>query len=127
MSLAGLSSILASSGVTVIDPNESTVFVTPSAEMQTVAKNQQVISLWDFLHLYTVGGMPIVDFLIVYVILYVGNRFVLHYNQKIIIIATIALVILFNLVTSKVQLSWVLALVLAACAALLVWIDPHKN
>ncbi|CAH6420468.1 Hypothetical protein MVR_LOCUS138 [uncultured virus] len=127
MSLAGASAILASSGVTVIDPDESTTFVTPSAQMQTSTKTQQTISLWDFLHLYTIGGMPIVDFLIVYVVLYVGNRFVLHYNQKIIIIATIALVILFNLVTSKVELSWLLAIVLVVCAVLLVWIDPHKS
>lgn len=78
------------------------------------------LNLWKFSRLYTVGQIPIIDFIFVYIILYLVNYVFLGYNYKYILIGTIPLVILFNLITNpKMKISWFIVIIFIASIYLL--------
>lgn len=56
------------------------------------------INLLDFIRSYKIGKIPIIDFLIIYVLLYIFNKMYYHFNAKTIIIATIPITIIINIV-----------------------------
>lgn len=66
-----------------------------------IPKNMETINAWQFLKLYTVSGIPIVDFFFIYVILYVINSIYLHYNYKLVLLLTIPITIIYNIITNK--------------------------
>ncbi len=99
VSLLPLTSIaLASAGAEVITEDDNNQINNPKV---IIPQNQEIISLWQFLKLYTIGDIPIIDFCIVYVILYVINSLYLHYDYKIILVLTVPITIIYNILTNK--------------------------
>jgi len=70
-------------------------------------QGQETISLWQFIRMYTIAGIPIIDFIIFYVIIYIINAIYLHYDYKLVLIITVPITILFNILTNKkLKISW---------------------
>lgn len=79
----------------------------------TILSTEKQLNLWQFCRLYTIGQMPIMDFFVIYVILYSINTICTDYNYKLILIATIPLTIIFNIFTNKnIKISGLLILIL---------------
>ena len=118
------SAILAGSGINAMDDDNSYVVSSDNVDID----QEHIISLWDFTHLYTIGGIPVIDFIIVYIMLYIINKFIIKLEQKIIILATIIVTILYNLVFNKnVNLTWTIATIIAVCTILLIYLFYSKN
>jgi hypothetical protein len=99
VNLIPLTSIaLAGAGTEVItnENNDGSI-----AHTVTIPKNQEKLNLWQFLHLYTIGGIPIIDFFIFYVILYIVNALYLHCDYKLILLLTVPIAIVYNILTNK--------------------------
>lgn len=77
------------------------------------SQNKNVTNLWQFSKIYTVGNIPIIDFLIVYIFLYLINSIYQKYNYKLVLIATIPFTIILNIFINKnIKISWIILLVL---------------
>lgn len=69
-------------------------------------KYKPEINLFDFSRLYTIGHIPVIDFVIVYIILYCLNCLCLDFDFKVVLIGAIPLTILINLLSNdKVNIS----------------------
>lgn len=75
-----------------------TNFINDKPEDDTV---EEKINLWKFIRLYTISGIPLIDIIIVYVILYIINSLYCGYNYKFVLILTVPITILFNMLTNK--------------------------
>ena len=74
---------------------------------------QTEINIVDFCRFYKVGHIPVIDFLVGYVILYVLNNICPKFDYRLILIGTIPLVIIFNLATNEdIQTNLLLLLIL---------------
>jgi hypothetical protein len=68
------------------------------------------INLFQFLRMYKIGGIPIIDFVSIYVLLYIINKVYINANYKIVFLASIAITIFVDAVmitgiyTSKLML-----------------------
>lgn len=70
-------------------------------------------NLWEFMHLYKIGGISVVDFFVIYVLLYVYNSLYLHADKKIILVSAIPITIIYNILTDKkMKASWFIILIL---------------
>lgn len=63
--------------------------------------NYNELNLLDFARLYKIGQIPIIDFVIVYIILYVFNKLYSCFDYKFIFVATIPITVIFNLIVNK--------------------------
>lgn len=71
------------------------------------------INLLQLSRLYTIGQIPIMDFIVLYLILYVLNFLCFQCNYKLILVSTIPLVIIFNLLINKdMKMTWTLFIIL---------------
>jgi hypothetical protein len=67
-------------------------------------KNAQTINGFQYCRLYTVAGIPIIDFIITYIILYVVNSLWFRLHQGTVLVAAIPLTIILNLlINPKIQ------------------------
>lgn len=57
-------------------------------------------SLLQLARMYKIGGISIVDFIFVYIILYILNSFWLNLNYKFILLVTIPITIVFDLLVN---------------------------
>ena len=130
------SAILAGAGASVIldkvnNDNkiaDNAVITRSSSAPTTASTGQEVINLWQFIRLYTIAGIPIIDFFITYILIYVFNSYYLHYDEKIILISTIPITIIYNLLTNKnVKMSWFLLAVIIISVFLLFMVKPNKK
>lgn len=64
---------------------------------ENIHEQEKQLSLWQFIRLYTIGKIPVIDFIITYIILHLFNLYYLHFDYKFILIMTILIVILFNI------------------------------
>jgi hypothetical protein len=86
------------------------------------------LNFWQVARLYTIGRIPIIDFIIVYIILYIINSIKLHYNYKFILIAVIPIVILINIFINKnLKPSFILILIVAISLYFLVTTNPNDK
>ncbi|XWV26477.1 putative orfan [Tupanvirus soda lake] len=92
---------LASAGANVIMNDETYNFLQKNPETTSVSDNEQILNLWQFIRLYTVATIPIVDFIIVYTVVYILNALYLHYNHKFVLISTVPFTILISILTNK--------------------------
>lgn len=71
-------------------------------EMETTEN----ISLVDFSRMYKIGGIPIIDFVVVYIFLYVLNHFYFKFDFKTVLVGTIPITIILEFISNpKVKLS----------------------
>lgn len=75
---------------------------------------REKINLIDFMRLYKVGSIPIIDFIFVYFILYATNRIFMLTDHRIIIILTIPITLLIDLMSNpEVRLNGLIAILFA--------------
>lgn len=75
--------------------------------------SEKEISLLDFSRLYKIGKIPVIDFIIIYILLYSINSIYFKYDYKIILIVTIPITIIFNLFTNpQLKLSTIMLIIL---------------
>lgn len=55
------------------------------------------INIFDFVRSYKIGKIPIIDFLITYILLYMLNKMYYHFNAKTIIVSTLVITIIINI------------------------------
>lgn len=89
--------------------------------------SQSEMNLLDFSRLYKIGGIPVIDFILVYVLLFIANKLYLDFNYKIILVATIPITIIFELIISqgKIKLSFILILILIISIFYLLFANYH--
>ena len=108
--------------------NNAIITRAQSAPTTTTSTNQEAINLWQFIRLYTVAGIPIIDFFITYILIYVFNCFYFHYDAKIIVLLAIPVTIIYNLLTNKnVKISWFLIAIMIISVFLLFVVKPNKT
>lgn len=91
-------------------------------------EQEKSLNLWQFLHLYTIGGIPIVDYILVYLALYFINKLFLKCYSKLILIGTIPLVILIHILINKnVNISPGMIIIFIICVTLLLLMKPQNN
>lgn len=84
--------------------------------------------LWDYLRMYKILGIPIIDLVLVYLLLYVINHYWLHYEYKSIIVLSLALVILVEYILGqKFPHPIVLIIIFTICIIYLVYSIWKKN
>ena len=64
-------------------------------------ERNHVISLWQFSKMYTIMKIPIIDFLLTYLFIYVINALYFKYDYKVILIVTIPITIILNILLNK--------------------------
>lgn len=80
-------------------------------------------SLLDFIRLYKIGGIPIIDFFIVYIILYMINKIHFNYDFKLVLVATIPVTIVFNLVINKkIKITLIIIIILLLSMLYLIYL-----
>jgi hypothetical protein len=79
--------------------NRSTV--TNETYSPSTNKYPEKISLLQFSRLYKIGGIPILDFVITYILLYILNATYLKLDYALILVATIPITIFFEMLTNK--------------------------
>ncbi|XWV25218.1 putative ORFan [Tupanvirus deep ocean] len=95
------SAALAGAGANVIIDDDKYNLLQKNPQATTVSENEQIINLWQFIRLYTVATIPIVDFIIVYTVIYTINSLYLHYNHKFVLISTVPFTILVSILMNK--------------------------
>ena len=86
----------------------------------SLAPADRELNLWQFSRLYTIGEVPVIDFLIVYIILYLLNFMCSHYNYKFVLLATIPITIILNIfVNNKMKCTGVTMIILVISIYLL--------
>jgi hypothetical protein len=84
------------------------------------------MNLIQFSRLYTIGGVPFFDFIVVYIALYVANSLYLHWDYRSIIFITIPIVVIIDyLVDNNVEMSYSTAVV-ATFMVGLTWLGKKK-
>lgn len=92
---------LSTSGAAIIMDDVNDKILENERIMSThTSKNQESLNLWQFSKLYKIGNIPIIDFFICYVVLYMFNCLYNFCDHKITLIATIPIVLIFNLITN---------------------------
>lgn len=84
---------IGATAATVIDEDDST----NHNNIRNISKYPDTMNLLEFSRLYKLGQIPIIDFAIGYIILYILNSICAKYDHKLILIITVPLVIIFNL------------------------------
>lgn len=64
---------------------------------ENISENEKQLNLWQFIRLYKIGQIPIIDFVVTYIVLYLFNLYYFHFDYKFILMMTILVVILFNM------------------------------
>jgi len=79
--------------------------------------NKQYISLLQFCRLFTLDSIPIIDFVVIYVLIYLINLSYFRYDFKIVIILAILVTICINLIFNNddVKLSLFIILAIIGC------------
>lgn len=85
----------------VLDEDNNYANHNPVSQISTFNNNESELNLCQFCRLYTIAGVPIMDFFIVYILFYVLNSICLKYDYKLVLLATIVVVIVFNIFTNK--------------------------
>lgn len=66
-----------------------------------VPKKRREMNVYHFCRLFTIGEIPIIDFIIIYLLLYFLNKIYFQCCYKLVLIAAIFTTILFNITTNK--------------------------
>jgi hypothetical protein len=83
-----------------------------SQETQNVP-DKATMNLFQFSRLYTIGKIPIIDFIIIYIFMYLLNSICGMYNYKLILVAAVPITIIINIITNKnVKINAVLLIIL---------------
>lgn len=98
------SAIIGASGATVVmeeenNDNDYQIIKTNGVDIQTNC--QEIINLWQFIRMYTISNIPLIDFIVVYVIIYIVNLLYLHYDKKFVLILTFPITILYNILSNN--------------------------
>ena len=83
---------------------------------------QKEITLLQFMRLYKVGNIPVIDFLVVYVMLCVLNNLYFNLDYKSILIGTVPFTIVFNILSNpKCKISQSVIIILIASLGYFGW------
>ena len=125
-STANLLLASAGTGIIIMDSENpesnynNNLLVTKEKTGNLIIDEKKEMSLLEFSRLYKIGQIPIMDFVMIYILLYVLNSICLKYDYKYILIATIPLVILLNLITNKsLKMNWFLLVIVLGSIYLL--------
>lgn len=106
--------------------NKSNNYLTKQSDFQKIEIEQ--INLLEFSRLYKIAGIPIMDFVITYILLYCINALYLKYDCKIILILTFPVTIIFNmLINEKLKMTNLILLVLVLSIICLFNTNPINN
>lgn len=109
-------SFLTASGVTLIDELNNKQGLQKNTVSQSDIDASKKLSLLQYLRLYTIFTLPVFDFLIFYVIMYIINCVYLKFNTIFVILSSIILTIMFNTVfNSQFKMSPIVFVVLSLC------------
>lgn len=70
-------------------------------EIPPPRQKQPDLKLWKFIRLYKIGNIPIVDFIFVYIGLYIINSLWFHADHYLTLILTIPITLLLNIIFNK--------------------------
>lgn len=107
-------------GTVILDESDKNYTQSIISKSNEISNHKSQVNLIEFSRLYTIGQIPIIDFIVIYILLYIVNHIYLKFDYKYILIATIPIVICFNLITNKnLKISWGMLVVLFGCMYLL--------
>lgn len=93
----------------------------PNADNSNIKKE---ISLWSFTRMYQLGGIPIMDFIVGYIFLYLLNKLVFKCDTKLIIFSIVPIVVLANIACNpQVKLTWFIIGIMILSIYFLIKID----
>ena len=95
------------------------------------SKNKSVSkkTLMEFIRMYKIGNIPIMDFLITYILLYVSNKLYLNLDNKYVIIATIPITLLMDMILDDeiTPSILIISIIIITCTYMLVNINKMKT
>jgi hypothetical protein len=107
------------------DANEELIVLPVEKVSYSSSTVDQVDDLWDFCRLYKVMNIPILDFFVIYIILYVLNKLYFGLNYKFILVLSVLVTVMFESLTSDtVQINLAIMSVIIICIILLLIIKP---
>ena len=121
--MAGIFSIpaIASASVDDIDNDNSLDY---KENIDDVPESNGEINLWQFLRMYRIAEIPIMDWFIIYIFIFCLNSLYLHYDYKWVLLISIPMTILFNvLANKKFQVSGIIIIILVITTYYLVTSD----
>jgi Ca2+/Na+ antiporter len=90
--------------------------------------NITTMCLWDYLRMYKILGIPIIDLLLIYLLLYTINHYWWHYEYKSIIVLSLALTIFVEYVLEQKSPHPVIFIIIfSLCIVYLVYSVWKKN
>lgn len=82
-------------------------------QISSISENDKEINLWQYCRFFTIMNIPVIDFIAVYILLYIINTLCPRYNYKLILVATIPITILLNIIINKkVKITGILLVIL---------------
>lgn len=91
------------------------------ADAEENEKEKQKMSFMEFIKLYKIGKIPIIYFLVFYIVLYLINDILnhygyKHYSYKMVLVATIPVTLIFSILTIKeVKITAIMGAILLLC------------
>jgi hypothetical protein len=108
-----------------VDPNKSRVILSDSEDppiKKSVNPNGTELNLISFTRMFRFGNLPIIDFIVVYLILYVINKSYLRCDYQHIFALTILIVIGINILDNKTfRFSKLILILIIISVSYLVW------
>lgn len=106
----------------IIDENSKKNQATLKSTTDFSEDTNDELNLWQFSRLYEFQNIPIVDFFLMYIVLYSINAVYFNYNYKFILISTIPLTIVINIIINpSIKLTNLLMAVIVASLGYLVF------
>jgi hypothetical protein len=112
---AAAAAIAGAAGATVIseEANDEDYTRNENSFTQKQLANAEPISTIEFARMYTVAGIPFLDFIISYIILWVINAFFPIFDQKTVLLGSVPITIVYNLMTNpNVKMNFFLLVVM---------------
>lgn len=85
----------------IVDENKLDELYKLIDEIPPPNEKQPDLKLWKFTRLYKIGKIPIVDFIFVYIGLYIINSLWFHVDHYLTLILTIPITLLLNIIFNK--------------------------
>lgn len=92
----------------------------PNSKSEANTASKATINVWQFLQMYKIGGVPIVNFVVAYAIVYLANKLFFSYNYRVLLLVTIAIVLCVALVFGDVSNPVIALIIVVACVVVLI-------
>mgnify|MGYP001266214016 CR=1 FL=1 len=99
-----------------------------SPASKTSNEDEPELTLWQFCRLYRIGKIPIMDFIVVYIILYALNCIFFHFDYKLILISTVPITLILEILTNQqLKVSAILIIILLVSVYYLLALKHGQN